>query len=90
MTTRPILLRQCPLPRRRFRAIGEGVPCVVGKSWWKVQRQGALQHLLAFGVLFELTVQLSEIIGDLRVILPLRGGLLQQLHRLWVEPTAVV
>src|SRR5262249_20599049 len=75
-TTGPILLRQCPLPRRRFRAIGEGAPCVVRKSWWKVQRRGALEHLLAFCVLFELTVHLSEIIQDLRVILPLRGGLL--------------
>jgi CheY-like chemotaxis protein len=78
------------LQRSRFRALRECAPCVVRKSWWKVQRQGALQHLLAFGVLFELTVQLSEIIKDLRVILPLRGGLLQQLHRLWVEPAAVV
>src|SRR5262249_29469011 len=82
LTTRPILVGQCPLPRRRFRAIGEGAPCVVRKSWWKVQRQGALQHLLPFGVAFpnlEFSQQRRRLIDTrletYRFVEPAFGGL---------------
>src|SRR5262249_324977 len=73
-----------------FRALSKSALCVAGKLARQIHAYGAFKDFLAFFPLAKLARGVAEIEEELRVVVALCSGLLQQLCRLREKPASIV